>query len=219
MNSRKIILAKNLKLANSRNSRKFLPKISRIFPLAKVSSFKVNPWSWGLQSSISKEHSIWSWIGTDESWQLGGKELQKLFFTLDIAFLIGAITLIRDCTKEAGLHSLSIISSTSDEKHSFTDFSIVRISIPLLFRKEGSNPCFKRSANLVTWGVYGISSWRRNSAYIFSRGVTAKTDAPRCRWSSTWTMILRKWSSDWYLWLESSDLSLTSWLTFLLYRL
>ena len=42
MNSRKIILAKNPKLANSRNSRKFLPKISRIFPLAKVSSFKVN---------------------------------------------------------------------------------------------------------------------------------------------------------------------------------
>ena len=41
MNSRKIILAKNPKLANSRNSRKFLPKISRIFPLAKVSSFKV----------------------------------------------------------------------------------------------------------------------------------------------------------------------------------
>ena len=41
MNSRKIILAKNAKLANSRNSRKFLPKISRIFPFAKVSSFKV----------------------------------------------------------------------------------------------------------------------------------------------------------------------------------
>ena len=42
MNSRKIILAKNPKLANSRNSRKFLPKISRIFPLAKVSSAKVS---------------------------------------------------------------------------------------------------------------------------------------------------------------------------------
>ena len=42
MNSRKIILAKNPILANSRNSRKFLPKISRIFPLAKVSSAKVS---------------------------------------------------------------------------------------------------------------------------------------------------------------------------------
>ena len=42
MNSRKIILAKNPKLANSRNSRKFLPKLSRIFPLAKVSSAKVS---------------------------------------------------------------------------------------------------------------------------------------------------------------------------------
>ena len=38
MNSRKLILAKNAKTANSR---KFIPKISRIFPLAKVSSFKV----------------------------------------------------------------------------------------------------------------------------------------------------------------------------------
>ena len=42
MNSRKIILAKNPKLANSRNSRKFLPKISRNFPFAKVSSAKVS---------------------------------------------------------------------------------------------------------------------------------------------------------------------------------
>ena len=42
MNSRKLILAKNAKTANSR---KFIPKISRIFPLAKVSSFKVGcPW-------------------------------------------------------------------------------------------------------------------------------------------------------------------------------
>ena len=42
MNSRKIILAKNPKLENSRNSRKFLQKISRIFPFAKVSSAKVS---------------------------------------------------------------------------------------------------------------------------------------------------------------------------------
>ena len=39
MNSRKLILAKNAKTANSL---KFIPKISRIFPLAKVSSFKVS---------------------------------------------------------------------------------------------------------------------------------------------------------------------------------
>ena len=42
MNSRKLILAKNKKTANSRNARKFLLKISRIFPLAKVSSVKVS---------------------------------------------------------------------------------------------------------------------------------------------------------------------------------
>ena len=39
MNSRKLILAKNAKTANSG---KIIPKISRIFPLAKVSSFKVD---------------------------------------------------------------------------------------------------------------------------------------------------------------------------------
>ena len=39
MNSRKLILAKNAKTANSR---KFISKISRIFPLAKVFSVKVS---------------------------------------------------------------------------------------------------------------------------------------------------------------------------------
>ena len=58
MNSRKIILAKNPKLANSRNSRKFLPKISRIFQLAKVSSAKVSSFNQCIISAMTAATSL-----------------------------------------------------------------------------------------------------------------------------------------------------------------
>ena len=69
MNSRKIILAKNPKLANSRNSRKFLPKISRIFPLAKVSSAKVSSFKVAigyLRANKTDDKKMICWVSSVE---------------------------------------------------------------------------------------------------------------------------------------------------------
>ena len=78
---------------------------------------------------ISKDHNIWSCIGTEAFWQSGGKELLKVLLTLDMACLIGDISPTSDVTKVDGFcNSLLIISSTSLEKQSETVLPIVRIS-------------------------------------------------------------------------------------------
>ena len=67
--------------------------------------------------SISKEHNIWSCIGTEAFWKSGGKELLKVLLTLDVACLIGDISPASDVTEVARFcNSLLMISSTSSEK-------------------------------------------------------------------------------------------------------
>ena len=91
----------------------------------------LEPFPCGLHLSISKEHNIC--IGTEGFWQSGGKELLKVLLTLGMVCLIGDISPTSDVTKVAGFcNSLLMISSTSSEKQSETDLSIVRISTPLL---------------------------------------------------------------------------------------
>ena len=66
-----------------------------------------------------------------------------MFFTMDIARLVGAIVPMRDRTNEAGLKvSFSMISFMSEEKHNFTDLWMLRISISSLFSKYASSPYF-----------------------------------------------------------------------------
>ena len=91
----------------------------------------LKPFTCGSRPSISKEHNIC--IGTEGFWQSGGKELLKVLLTLGMVCLIGDISPTSDVTKVAGFcNSLLMISSTSSEKQSETDLSIVRISTPLL---------------------------------------------------------------------------------------
>ena len=59
-----------------------------------------------LHQSISKEHKIWSCIGTEAFWQSGGKELLKVLLTLDMACLIGDISPTSDVTKVDGFCKL-----------------------------------------------------------------------------------------------------------------
>ena len=82
---------------------------------------------------LSKEHNIWSCIGTEAFWQSGGKESLKVLLTLDMACLIGDISPTSDVTKVAGFcNSLLMISSTSSEKQSETDLLISLVSTILL---------------------------------------------------------------------------------------
>ena len=93
----------------------------------------LKPFTCGSHPSISKEHNIWSCIGTEGFWQSGGKELLKVLLTLGMVCLIGDISPTSDVTKVAGFcSSLLMIWSTSSEKQSQTDLSIVQISTPLL---------------------------------------------------------------------------------------
>ena len=100
---------------------------------AMVLRDSLKSFTWGPHPSISKQHNVWSCIGTETLWQSGGKELLKVLITLDMASLISDISPTSDVTNVVGFcNSLLMISSTFSEKQSETYLPIVQISTPLL---------------------------------------------------------------------------------------
>ena len=61
----------------------------------------LKPFSCESHPSISKEHIIWSCIGTEAPWQSGGKELLKVLVTVGMACFIGDTSPTIDVTKVA----------------------------------------------------------------------------------------------------------------------